>query len=138
MDLNMPDMDGFAASPLIRQREGQTLRARRTPIVALTAHDAVSYREKVLKADMDDILSKPYSLEDRRACCTPATVRPARRSMPTPAACPAAGPCASYATRRGPSGHGCRAPALPDAACALAIGTSGTQLTTIDATVVSA
>jgi len=61
MDLNMPDMDGFAATKLIRQRARQ---GRRIPIVALTAHDAVSYREKCLRADMDDILTKPYTLED--------------------------------------------------------------------------
>ena len=64
MDLNMPDMDGFAATALIRQREAQSAGAARTPIVALTAHDAANYREKVLKASMDDMLSKPYSLED--------------------------------------------------------------------------
>jgi two-component system sensor histidine kinase/response regulator len=62
MDLNVPDMDGFAATALIREREREG--ARRTPIVALTAHDVVRYREKVLKADMDDILSKPCSLKD--------------------------------------------------------------------------
>jgi HPt (histidine-containing phosphotransfer) domain-containing protein len=36
------------------------------PIVAVTAHDAVHYRERCLAADIDDILSKPYTLEDCR------------------------------------------------------------------------
>lgn len=61
MDLNMPDMDGFAATKLIRRREGQ---GTRVPIIALTAHDAGRYRDKCLRADMDDILTKPYTLED--------------------------------------------------------------------------
>lgn len=61
MDLNMPDMDGFAATKLIRQRMGQ---GKRTPIVALTAHDAAAYRDKCLRADMDDILTKPYTLDE--------------------------------------------------------------------------
>jgi len=64
MDLNMPGMDGFAAARLIRQSEAKSGNGKRVPIVALTAHDAVNYRDKVLKADMDDILSKPYALED--------------------------------------------------------------------------
>ncbi len=61
MDLNMPDMDGFSATALIRKSEGAR---RRTPVIALTAHDANSYRAKCLAADMDDILTKPYTLED--------------------------------------------------------------------------
>ncbi len=61
MDLSMPDMDGFTATRLIRQHEGQGIRI---PVIALTAHDAVNYREKCLRADMDDILTKPYTLED--------------------------------------------------------------------------
>jgi CheY-like chemotaxis protein len=63
MDLNMSDMDGFAATARIREREAK---GTRVPIVALTAHDAHSYRERVLQAGMDDILSKPYSIEDCR------------------------------------------------------------------------
>ena len=63
MDLNMPGMDGFAASRLIRQQQGGPREAR-VPIVALTAHDAAHYHEKCLAADIDDILSKPYTLED--------------------------------------------------------------------------
>ena len=61
MDLNMPDMDGFTATALIRKRETAQ---RRIPIIALTAHDANTYRPKCLAADMNDILTKPYTLED--------------------------------------------------------------------------
>ena len=70
MDLSMPEMDGFATTALIRRQESRAHRARgnrgRVPIVALTAHDAVRYRDKCLAADIDDILSKPYTLEDCR------------------------------------------------------------------------
>ncbi len=60
MDLNMPAMDGFAATRLIREREGT---GRRVPIVALTAHDAKNYRSACLAAGMDDLLSKPYTID---------------------------------------------------------------------------
>jgi signal transduction histidine kinase/ligand-binding sensor domain-containing protein/CheY-like chemotaxis protein/HPt (histidine-containing phosphotransfer) domain-containing protein len=59
MDLNMPTMDGFATTRLIRQREGN----RHVPIIALTAHDAKNYRAACLDAGMNDLLSKPYTLE---------------------------------------------------------------------------
>jgi CheY-like chemotaxis protein len=62
MDLNMPGMDGFEATALIRRQEARAGSAR-VPIVALTAHDANQYRERCLAADIDDILSKPYTLE---------------------------------------------------------------------------
>jgi len=59
MDLNMPAMDGYATTRLIRQREGAE---RRVPIIALTAHDANHYRDACVGAGMDDLLSKPYTL----------------------------------------------------------------------------
>ena len=60
MDLSMPTMDGYATTALIRQREaGQA----RVPIVALSAHDAATYRATCLEAGMDDMLSKPYTLD---------------------------------------------------------------------------
>jgi CheY-like chemotaxis protein/HPt (histidine-containing phosphotransfer) domain-containing protein len=61
MDLSMPIMDGFATAALIRQREGA---GRRVPIVALTAHDAGNYRGICLNAGMDDLLTKPYTLDE--------------------------------------------------------------------------
>jgi len=70
MDLSMPGMDGFATTALIRRQESRVESVQggraRVPIVALTAHDAVRYRDKCLAADIDDILSKPYTLEDCR------------------------------------------------------------------------
>lgn len=66
MDLNMPDMDGFAATSRLREAELQRGDAR-TPIIALTAHEAHSHRERVLRAGMDDILSKPCALQEFHA-----------------------------------------------------------------------
>jgi two-component system sensor histidine kinase BarA len=60
MDLSMPVMDGFATASLIRQRGGA---GGRVPIVALTAHDATTYKDACLNAGMDDLLCKPYTLE---------------------------------------------------------------------------
>ena len=61
MDLSMPGMDGFATTALIRQRGAATAQV---PIVALTAHDAANYRDACLTAGMDDMLTKPYTLEE--------------------------------------------------------------------------
>ena len=44
MDLNMPDMDGLATARLMREREGT---GPHIPIVALTAHEPMSYRDVV-------------------------------------------------------------------------------------------
>jgi two-component system, sensor histidine kinase and response regulator len=61
MDLNMPDMDGFEATGLIRKGERA---GAHVPIVAITAHQAASYRDACLTAGMDDILSKPYTFDE--------------------------------------------------------------------------
>jgi CheY-like chemotaxis protein len=60
MDLNMPTMDGYATTRLIREGEGGRTRL---PIIALTAHDAKNHRAACLAAGMDDLLSKPYTLD---------------------------------------------------------------------------
>ena len=59
MDLNMPDMDGLATARLMREREGM---GPHIPIVALTAHEPMSYRESCLEAGMNDVMGKPYTL----------------------------------------------------------------------------
>ena len=66
MDLNMPDMDGLAATSRLREAQAQRGEAR-TPIIALTAHEAHGHRDRVLRAGMDDILSKPCTLQEFHA-----------------------------------------------------------------------
>ncbi len=62
MDIRMPDVDGYAATRMIRNWEAQGGRPR-LPIVALTADALEESRARALEEGMDGYLTKPVSLE---------------------------------------------------------------------------
>src|SRR5881296_2221166 len=75
MDIQMPEMDGFAATEAIRALpQGRTL-----PIIALTAHALSGERERCLERGMTGYLAKPFKAHDLfgavegRAAATPDT-----------------------------------------------------------------
>ena len=60
MDGSMPVLDGYDATREIRRREAPL--ARRTPVIALTAHVVGEAAEAWREADMDGVLHKPFTL----------------------------------------------------------------------------
>jgi CheY-like chemotaxis protein len=62
MDLQMPEMGGFEATTVIREKEKSA--GTRIPIIALSAHALQEIEEKCREADMDGFMSRPIKLAE--------------------------------------------------------------------------
>jgi signal transduction histidine kinase/CheY-like chemotaxis protein len=62
MDVQMPEMDGLAATAAIRKSEKS--RGTHLPIFAMTAHAMKGDRERCLEAGMDGYITKPVRFSD--------------------------------------------------------------------------
>jgi len=63
MDIQMPEMDGYEATKIIRDPQTDVLR-HDIPIIALTANAMARDRERCLKAGMDDYIAKPIKRDE--------------------------------------------------------------------------
>lgn len=60
MDCNMPVMDGYEATAIIRRLESES---NSLPVVAMTANNTTAEKERCLAAGMNDFIAKPLSVE---------------------------------------------------------------------------
>ncbi|MBL7905376.1 MAG: response regulator [Bacteroidales bacterium] len=62
MDLQMPGMDGYKTTSIIRSRGAEPFLS--IPVIALTASSKAEVQEKISQAGMNDYVSKPFDPEE--------------------------------------------------------------------------
>ena len=65
MDIQMPKVDGFAATAAIRDLPGDI--GRHVPIIAMTANAMQGDRERCISAGMDDYIAKPFTQDQLKS-----------------------------------------------------------------------
>jgi signal transduction histidine kinase/DNA-binding response OmpR family regulator len=84
MDVQMPEMDGYQATAVIREQEARL--GGHVPIVAMTAHAMKGDREVCLAAGMDDYIAKPIRKEELRRILQRVVARNSSESRGPPTA----------------------------------------------------
>ena len=74
MDIEMPVMDGLMATKAIRGQEGEGLVAP-VPIVGITGHSDMGTRRLCQLAGMDEVLCKPFLMEQLEEIVTAVSVK---------------------------------------------------------------
>jgi DNA-binding response OmpR family regulator len=76
LDINLPDMDGFAVIRALRERRSDV------PVIMVTARDNVRDRIEGLDAGADDYVTKPFAFEELLARIRATMRRPGARAEP--------------------------------------------------------
>ncbi len=97
MDCQMPLLNGFEATRLIRRQEAEhgPSAKRRVRIIALTANALKGVEERCIEAGMDAYLTKPFTVQQLSAALVPSSesaVTPVEASNPPVLAIPAFDP----------------------------------------------
>ncbi len=78
MDIEMPDMNGYKATEIIRN-EFTTL-MKNIPIVAMTGNAMTGERERCIASGMNDYISKPFKPEELKQLILKLTVQESKKS----------------------------------------------------------